>query len=325
MTYLDRLWKQPKTEGELVIGTILTPSVLISDFPRKTFPTAEEHLEVIDTLTVDGIDVLVTRMGGLFARPPADLAGMPEDGDDPAETSRKFQAKAKFEADVAGRFNLIQCELALRHHFYSLPSVPFAIDAGWMIDRHIAIQGSGGAAERTLSPFVLLLQTGRHGDGFRTMPPATLGEVRPLEWSSRLATASPTLPRLLIAAYSSLHRHEQPEAVLMGWIVIEQLVDELWRSHVRSLEPGVRRERLLDGSTYTAAVRIEGLQTAGLLEPDLCLELHAARKLRNELAHRAQVADADAVVVLQATHSMLERWLGVSLPFFLGTGVSVGW
>jgi hypothetical protein len=323
-TMFDRLHRFPRTEGELVIGTVLSPQVLVTDFPGGTFPSIDEHLQVVDRLPVGAMQVLVTRMGGLFVRPPAELL---ETGpDDAAPDIREIRAKVAFEADAADVFNLVQCELALGGHLYSLPTVPYAVESGWLIESHIAIRSAGAGAERTLGPFSLLIQTARHTSMMAaSLSPATLQAIAPVSRASLLARASRTLPRFVLAAYSSFHRHEHPEALLMGWIVTEQLIDELWRRYVSALRPRERRERLMDSTSYSAAVRIEVLEVAAVFDRDLASRLHSARKLRNALAHRATVTGEDAEIVIRTMHAMLERWLGVTLPPVVAVGVGVGW
>ena len=68
MTYLERFAKHPITDGERLIGTVLMPAVIISDFPKKQYPSRDEHLEIVGTFDVWGHEVLVSRTGGLAVR-----------------------------------------------------------------------------------------------------------------------------------------------------------------------------------------------------------------------------------------------------------------
>lgn len=118
--------------------------------------------------------------------------------------------------------------------------------------------------------------------------------------------------------------YEFPEALLMAWVVTEQLFDETWSTWRSELEP-VRRARLGDGRVYSAAVRIEMLCTAGVVEKPLADLLHAARTKRNDLAHRAAFQADDARTAIEAMVAMLSWRLGEAVQSPLPVTLQVHW
>lgn len=98
-------WRTPflnsRYEGvERVIGTYL--------YPNRTFgvaPPTDRYslLEVIETVLVDSQMVLITRNGGLFVRPPFEIAGLGLP--DPEEMETAFWKKIDFERQAAYLFN----------------------------------------------------------------------------------------------------------------------------------------------------------------------------------------------------------------------------
>jgi len=320
--YLERFATHPITDGERMVATVMMPAVLISDFPGKQYPTPDEHLEIVGSFDVRGHEVLVSRMGALAVRPPAHLSD-PYAGQDPFPGD--LPEKIAFEAEAAELFNLVQCELALRSRIVTLPSAPLVLARGRLLEGHLGLVSGGGGYERTLGPFTGLWTHGMHAINPTTLSPAVLAAAAPLEWAQTLGGVSATLPRFILAAYSSLDHHEHPEALMTGWIVVEQLLDELWARHVAALDPKTRRDRLKDTRTYTAAVRAEVLLTAGHLEQPLYTQVQLARGHRNNLAHRAEVTEQHAVEVVKAMHAFLELRLGATLPPVVVMGAGVSW
>ena len=74
-----------------------------------------------------------------------------------------------------------------------------------------------------------------------------------------------------------------------------------------------RARRLSDHRTYSAAVKIEFMLTAGLLCPSLYDALSKARKHRNELVHGAKVTREMADETMVAMKQVLEAFLNVSV------------
>jgi hypothetical protein len=136
------------SEGERVLGTVLMPPLLISDIPITRQPSQDEHLEVIHSIAIGEREVLVTRMGGLFNRTPGHFSDLPT-ADDGGED---LATKIAFQEECAGLFNLVQCELALRHYLITLPTVPLAMHGGLLIEGHAALLGGGGLFDRTIGP-----------------------------------------------------------------------------------------------------------------------------------------------------------------------------
>ena len=140
--------------ADTVIGTYMYPYCLLSEAKWNDPLSATEVIQEIDTIQGE---ILVTRNGGLFIEPPAELAGKDSFNGDPGN----FKAKIAFEEEAAKLFNLVICEYAL-HEIVSEPATPVHISVGKLIDGHALITSGGGGREvyweRTIIPSVLLLQ-----------------------------------------------------------------------------------------------------------------------------------------------------------------------
>lgn len=89
---------------------------------------------------------------------------------------------------------------------------------------------------------------------------------------------------------TGIARRDWGVALANIWIVIEQIISELWRQHV--VEPTAehdnsraRRDQLNDTRTWTASARIEMLFQKGVLSRKTVASLSKARKARNDLSH----------------------------------------
>jgi hypothetical protein len=102
--------------------------------------------------------------------------------------------------------------------------------------------------------------------------------VTPLRLTRRLTAIAESTPTFIAGTYSLYSRRQLAEAIIDAWIVIEQVVDCAWSSYIDELDDRMRRERLRDNRTYTAAVRIELLHTKRLIPPALYEAMNLARK-----------------------------------------------
>lgn len=92
---------------------------------------------------------------------------------------------------------------------------------------------------------------------------------------------------------TGIARRDWGAALANTWIVVEQVLSELWRRHV--IEPTVtgdatraRRDQLTDTRTWTASARIELLYQKGILPKETVASLSKARKARNDLSHEGK-------------------------------------
>lgn len=119
--------------GDRVIGTYLYPLRLFGfGLPDpRTFP------EVIRTFDIGELQILVTRMSGLFVRPPGELPDIYRGArGDP--TDSELHEKMHFEEKAALTFNTLICELALLG-LISEPASPLHIEHAKLIDGHALI------------------------------------------------------------------------------------------------------------------------------------------------------------------------------------------
>jgi len=318
-----------------------TPLKGVYIYPLKFFAAdrswdPNDYLEVIRVINVIGTDVAITRGGGLFVR-----------------NHGQFKTPESIDQLVL-LFNLLLCEFA----FEGLEPEPVTytdVQDAKLIGRHVSITGGYGSyAHKTYGPFALLASGVRDmGKGYST--PSTLWAPN-VFWLPHDATIveriaglpnalclnqlSPTLPTLLVAAVSHSARRNVAETVVSSWIVCEQILSYLWSEHVarvpdieqRKVGPRSsviivpdkeRKTRLEDTRTYSASVRAEVLLTAGVLPADTYGLLQAARKIRNDLAHRTVVVQRSTITTNNAMRAML-RQLRVSvdrLPsYYFGEG-----
>jgi hypothetical protein len=300
MSDLNKFYSPP-IDAERVIGTYLYPYVLLST-PDWNDPYSAT--EIIADVIVRSDQILITRNGGLFVRPPANLS----DGLKLGQSSEQdLRAKLEFQEFFAHSASRIICDLAL-HGIVSEPATPVHISRGTLIDNHALITSAGGGREiyleRTMGPSLQLLQGTWRTHHIHNMD--LVNSAIQQEFSSKLAGISDNLPTFIASAYSLFSQYQSSEALLDGWIVIEQIIDWLWRDHVGAIVDVSRKDRLLDSRTYSAAIRIEVLYTAGKLPPEIYQAATIARQHRNQLAHRAKINNRMATECLMAMKDLIE-------------------
>lgn len=131
--------------------------------------------------------------------------------------------------------------------------------------------------------------------------------------SSKLTKVSEVLPSLVAGAYSFFSQRQFSEALNDSWVVIEQIIDSLWKDYVRNIGEKFRKDLLSDSRTYSVVVRMETLHTTGTIPANLHELLDKARRNRNRLAHRAKINDVMAQQCLTAMHQMIEFFCNMSV------------
>ena len=322
MDPLSRLLGRHESLDERVIGTYLHPHRV---FPPIDYDVPYMMTKVIAKAQVDEHEVLVTRYGCLFVRPPKNF---PEAWPtDPNKSKKHFERRIAFEEEAAFAFNRLICELALMG-IVSGPATPVHISVGKLVDGHALISSGGGGREfypeRTVQPsFELLRGTWPAGHAMHVQE-GVLDTACLLERANKLSDLSPTLPTLVAGAYSLSSQRQLGEALIDAWVVSEQILDYLWREHVSKVGDTARKDRLSDPRTYSAAVRTEILHTTDEIDQDLYSALNLARKHRNDMAHRARVTSQAANDVLHAMKLMLEHLLQTEVESPIA-GSSISW
>ena len=309
MGELDDLLRSRATETR-VVGTYLWPTRIIGQ-PQWADPYS--LTSVISTLRVGKHRVMITRMGGLFVKPPRSFSD-PYSGGPEVGSEDELWRKIEFEVEVARCFNGVICELAL-NGLVSAPASPIDISWGQLVDGHALVLGGSGGREaylhRSVQPLLELLQ-----DNWLTWPvrgEETLKKAARMALTRRLSAISETLPELVAGAYSNYSRRQVGEAIADSWVVTEQVVDYLWQGHVKTVRDKARKDRLKDDRTYSASVRAEILLTAGALPEDLYVSVQRARKLRNDLMHSAKMALPAATQCVNAMREAVEFVCGTTV------------
>jgi hypothetical protein len=301
--------------SERVLGAYLYPFRTFSPTPPTEADYRDRLIEVVQTIPVIDRDVLVTRNAGLFTRPPGhlpdpfrDTAAIPID-------NATFGEKLRVEEEVAERFNLVICELALLG-IVSAPVTPKVISAAALIDGQALITSAAGGresyADRVMGPARDLFT----GQGLLSYvhhhhPLEVLERVRRLEKVTALRSVSTTIPTFVASAYALFSQRQLAEALASAWIVIEQFVDRKWSDYVATTgATGALLARLQDSRNNPVWARINTLRDDGVLPRTLCETIDQARNRRNRLMHRATIALDDARVVLLALHAVLEEICG---------------
>jgi hypothetical protein len=294
--------------GERVFGTHLYPVRRFEPAGAPAVPDASTFTEVIRTIPTAGAlktEVLLTRMSGLFVRVPEEY----QIGTPGPLGKEQFQRRLAIVERIADAMNQVICELALLG-VTSDPASPNEIGVGFLDGGRAGISSSGSMYnERVLDPVVGVF-TQPFPQWFRpfnTVAEAELDGIEALEATRRLLEVSDALPAFVAAAYAVFQRRLLAEALVDAWIVIEQVVNWLWREQYRpKAHDSAHRARLDDYRSFTANTKLETLLADNLIEPGLYDELQAARRQRNDTAHGANVDIAAASTVLEAMHKALE-------------------
>ena len=296
-----------------LLGTYVYPLRFLSE---PDFGNSGSAHEIIDTVRARDFDVYVTCIGGLFLEVPPNLIE-PKPSAEGYRLWDHFLEQKAFEQRTCRAFNLLLCELCL-HGAISQPASPAMLGTCHLRDNTAQIESMPGGQityfDRALGPAFSL----RDRDWF--LVPSlnkdydALRQSRELTLSNRLSEVADSLPALVAGSYSLYSQRQTNEALIDAWIACEQILDSLWVDHVASLQSSERRARLEDSRSYSAAIRLEILHTAGRLPGELYEQLTRARQSRNALAHRAENT-------IDATTQAVEA-LGSFLKYFLKAEVS---
>jgi hypothetical protein len=201
-------------EGDIVIDTYIYPYCLLT---KPNWENPFSITEVIQQIDTGQGKILVTRNGGLFIEPPAELAHA-----DPV-TEQAMQKRIAFNEKATKLFNLVICDYAL-HEIVSEPASRVHISAGQLIYGHALITSAVGGRElypeRTIIPLFQLLQ-GTWQMHHRVYDMQITVDVAKLSCASRLAKISESLPSLTAGAYSLFSQSQFSEALNDAWIVLD--------------------------------------------------------------------------------------------------------
>ena len=289
----------------IYIGSYLYPPTFLA---RPNYDDKAASADVIDHVTLAGSEILVTRMGGLFTAIPVDLIGERKTPEGHLLWDH-MQAQLDFEQHVCDTFNLLICEFCLNGHVAE-PASPAFLGTGLLRGNRLHVEKFHGAPVSYSDRVVTAAAATRHDELFTIIALDADTKLLPLSreatTSNRLASIAPTLPAFVAAAYSLYSQHRLPEALIDAWIASEQIIDNLWDAYTTAIPDKARHDRLADSRTYTAAVRLEVLFTAGRLPQELYAGLQIARQHRNNVSHRAKVDFFATMHTLDALKSLIQ-------------------
>jgi hypothetical protein len=262
-----------ESREERVIGTYLSPPRLFGEdlLTRKGEEprfAPQEATEVVRTIPVradhqaDEHLVHVTRIGGLFVRPPDRFSLTMEEQTDRAD-------KIEFERQVAASLNALLCEMAL-NGVWSEPVSPIHLGGGILRNGRVSgtelvFHPETGGWERTQVPNVLM-QYNPMPWWFmwnaRRKPEGVLDEAAPLTATKCLIDLSPTLPIFVVSAFASFVRRLAAESIINSWIVVEQVIHSFWTRQVTSKGVNRANRDALDRADFTASMRHNVLTAA---------------------------------------------------------------
>jgi hypothetical protein len=195
----------------------------------------DEATKVIRALDVLGEEVLVTRMGGLFVRPPLELTDVYVEEQQPTPAREKLD----YIEHAAELFNLVTCELALR----GVPSAPVSmlhIARGDLVDGYAAIVTAAMAPdpwrERTTAPARELEAQSDWWFRWSSEPEAVLDAVGGADAASRLREIAPRLPSAVAMTCSLASQRLVAAATAQAADVIEALRGELTDEELREVD-----------------------------------------------------------------------------------------
>lgn len=291
--------------GEQVLGTHIFPLCLFGwpfDLRRATEVTRSY------VTPVDDLEVLLNRMGGLFVRVPDPLRGFARDSDSVEIMKPRFEAKAAFADKAVAAFNLVVCEFTFAGVF-SEPTSRLHVGPGWLSEGKASVSGgSGRTTQRTLGPTAMMAMNPLWPNSWDTVAEDRLDKTAGLARAIELWRIADSLPTFVASAYFFFAQRLLAEALLDGWIVVEQLLNRLWDDHyVPISRDRSHRERLDDTRSFTANVKAELLFARGVIDGETYDAVQKARKRRNDLAHGGKVDVAGAFEGMSAMAAMLKN------------------
>jgi hypothetical protein len=218
---------------------------------------------------------------------------------------------------AVGVLNQVLGEILLGGIYYDAVQ-PTDVDQGWLYTT--GYFRSFGLASSLTAQLHLTLQT-RISGAFHSI---LLYEPRHLyardvlsarASGARIASKVPTLRvELLLHGVSAFVSHDWASALSYLWITVEQVISFMWDqnvvTHGRQPEAPIegRGKFLEDHRTWVTAACVEVLYQLGVVPEGTYRLLNAARKARNDLAHRGTTPDrSSAEAVLDAVSQLLAR------------------
>jgi hypothetical protein len=299
-----------RTSGQFVIGCYLWPHRVLA-LPAGAADDPYELTKVLWTFSAQhGADVLLTADGGLFTEPPDGY--QPPDGARTRVSVQPNDTQFRYSERTAERFNAVICELALAN-LVPQPAGPLHISPAWLLaDGYAMITSSGRGAHQANHRGSEAIRRLRTPDpAWHSMAQTEVRRVpdirslTSLPNAARLTEVHVQAPTYVANSYYFWFQQQFAEAVVNSWIFVEQYLEHLWKSLIPAVGSH-RRERLKDSRTYTASVRTEVLQTAGLLDDATAEVFHRARRFRNSLSHNARPVEyAGGKAAIEALEAVL--------------------
>ena len=103
-----------------------------------------------------------------------------------------------------------------------------------------------------------------------------------------LDSIAPVNAAAVLSAFSHYRRGELRNSLVYGWLVVEQIISQLWEQDFLTDHKFIgfdERKNGLNAVARQVAGKIELLSQAGLLNKKLYIDLSSARKARNRLIH----------------------------------------
>lgn len=290
---------------DALIGAYIQPPCLCGlEVPDEREPGAAQAIRDITIARgrhpvwegqADGYGLVLTGAGGVFAVLPSE---------------ERWTSQGQLDtlhARVAELCNLVLCELTLQ----GVACAPFTpadlCHAQRDPDDTIAIWVAMGDFAPASFAIDSALRSGEtQVIGRQRVTPAQVGDLADLPGARHLREVASTLPGFLAHAVAAARHQRAADCVLYAWTVCELLLDWLWATHVLAhASSNAHRKRLSDPNQYTAGVRSEMLWRLDVLSLEDLRKLNAARKARNDVAHRGRLHDGMTRTALAALNAML--------------------
>jgi len=98
--------------------------------------------------------------------------------------------------------------------------------------------------------------------------------------------------KLILKSLTAIVRHNWEEALYLGWICIEQLVEHLWNEKMIKPSAGIkvqkRKDFLRDTGSWTMSTKLELLYSISALDIDIYKKVYTVRQCRNDYVHRGK-------------------------------------
>lgn len=293
-----------------VIGTYLYPHVVFGDINHGN---SYSLTEVVKRINVESKEVLVSKNGGLFVQPPPSFDDPIKDDED--DEKDDFWGKIQFEQGISKAFDQIICELAFNSGVVSEPATPAYISRGQLKENHVLVSGGGGFQvpnDRVLKPSLDLLSGLPQSFKNQREGIEVLDEIEDRNITTELVQVSENLPTFIVNAYAATPRRQPTRAIVSAWVVIEQLIEEFWDKFCGDVE-SEKREGILKHAIRRPAIKTEMLYESGVINLELCENLHKARQNRNNVMHKSEVSPDLTKESIFALRDMIEFYCGESV------------